>query len=233
MRFGGAAPDVRDFQEACRLATAKALQGPDPLRNAQVVQILASGRVSPQQAADVLGKRLQQKRPHKQYLAVRLIGDVRPGPPALPRRGRPRTRRAGIARRPDEVCVPCQVLVAHPDLRPALVKHVLAAQKAPMNRRASAACSPQAALGSARAARPISRAALFLRAGTATRCRSSSASRRPRTSCCRARAPTGTPAPRPARPRRTRRARPAPRRRPRARSAHRASASGAGSWRRP
>ncbi len=98
MRFGGAAPDVRDFQEACRLATAKALQGPDPLRNAQVVQILASGRVSPQQAADVLGKRLQQKRPHKQYLAVRLIGDVRPGPPALPRRGRPRTRRAGLTK---------------------------------------------------------------------------------------------------------------------------------------
>jgi hypothetical protein len=97
MRFGGAAPDVRDFQEACRLATAKVLQGPDPLRNAQVVQILASGRISPQQAADVLGKRLQQKRPHKQYLAVRLVGDVRPRPPALPCRARPGAWRNCIA----------------------------------------------------------------------------------------------------------------------------------------
>lgn len=72
-----AATDSVDLAEVCRRATAKELSDADPARNACVVQCISSGRFSQNAVVDVLGKRLRQKRPHKQYLAVRLIGDVR------------------------------------------------------------------------------------------------------------------------------------------------------------
>ncbi len=72
-----AATDSLDLAEACRRATAKELPDADPARNACVVQCISSGRFGQNAVIDVLGKRLRQKRPHKQYLAVRLTGDVR------------------------------------------------------------------------------------------------------------------------------------------------------------
>lgn len=82
MRFGlkkGApATDSEDLAELCRRATAKELLDADPSRNARVAQCIASGRFSQREITDVLGRRLRQKRPRKQFLAVRLVADVRP-----------------------------------------------------------------------------------------------------------------------------------------------------------
>ena len=121
-----AASENLDLAEACRRATAKELSDADPARNACVVQCISSGRFGQNAVVDVLGKRLRQKRPHKQYLAVRLIGDVRfrafpillaalQGWQALKR-------------------MHMQVLAAHPDLRPALLQQITSAQMQPMNR---------------------------------------------------------------------------------------------------
>ena len=82
MRFGlrkdARAIDSQDLAELCRRATAKELLDADPMRNACVAQCIALGRFSNHEVADVLGRRLRQKRPRKQFLAVRLVADVRP-----------------------------------------------------------------------------------------------------------------------------------------------------------
>ncbi|CAL8460528.1 g57 [Coccomyxa elongata] len=57
----------------CRQATNKSLPGPDATLNELIIARIKSGGVNNKEVMDVLRNRLEQKRPHKVYLALNLI----------------------------------------------------------------------------------------------------------------------------------------------------------------
>ncbi|BDA41595.1 hypothetical protein COCOBI_02-3760 [Coccomyxa sp. Obi] len=69
MRFDKETP----FRELCRQATNKSLAGPDATLNELIISRIKSGKVNNKEVVDVLKNRLEQKRPHKVYLALNLI----------------------------------------------------------------------------------------------------------------------------------------------------------------